>query len=501
MRLVSRGWIHRGPEVCWATCLVAIVLLLWNRDQHHDVVWQLWIGRQLLHGAELYGDIIELNPPLWFWIAIPLNWAAERTGVAAGNVMILFIASTITLCLLLVSRLLRTEAPLYRLTIYMCVLAVTTLMLLYDFGQREHFALIATIPYVVLVARRSTEQLVPWPEAVTIGALAALGFALKHYFALVPLSLEAWLWLTGVRRPVRFETMTVGLLALAYGIAVWLFAPKFVTEIVPMIGLAYEGYERPLLEQFSQPVIPVYIVAGLAFALYGRPNSRIAQAAIVASLAFMAAYFMQQKGWRYHSLPAAGLMILAIAAELLERRFDSFRKRATIPLFGFALAVPFVMSVAETSYINTSRKEVEFLLQGTRRGESVMMLSANASRMWPMVEERGLLWPSRHFTFWMLPSVATHPTRERFALAYRIRRETAHDLACNPPTLILVDDTSGRSWQDARGFDILEFFAADREIADLLRDYKPRAKQTHFIALDRVSNFASRRPPNCRRIW
>ena len=38
-----------------------------------DVSWQLWIARQLNGGARLYRDIVEVNPPLWFWMALPVE--------------------------------------------------------------------------------------------------------------------------------------------------------------------------------------------------------------------------------------------------------------------------------------------------------------------------------------------------------------------------------------------------------------------------------------------
>ena len=38
-----------------------------------DVAWQLWIARRMHAGANLYRDIIETNPPLWFWMALPVD--------------------------------------------------------------------------------------------------------------------------------------------------------------------------------------------------------------------------------------------------------------------------------------------------------------------------------------------------------------------------------------------------------------------------------------------
>ena len=38
-----------------------------------DVAWQLWIAGRMHAGANLYRDIIEVNPPLWFWMAAPID--------------------------------------------------------------------------------------------------------------------------------------------------------------------------------------------------------------------------------------------------------------------------------------------------------------------------------------------------------------------------------------------------------------------------------------------
>ena len=53
------------------TALITAVRVTGTVDS--DVAWQLWIGQRMLAGANLYRDIIETNPPLWFWMALPLD--------------------------------------------------------------------------------------------------------------------------------------------------------------------------------------------------------------------------------------------------------------------------------------------------------------------------------------------------------------------------------------------------------------------------------------------
>ena len=56
------------------TALITAVRLTGTVDS--DVAWQLWIGQRMLAGANLYRDIIETNPPLWFWMALPVDHVA-----------------------------------------------------------------------------------------------------------------------------------------------------------------------------------------------------------------------------------------------------------------------------------------------------------------------------------------------------------------------------------------------------------------------------------------
>ncbi|CAN1547466.1 hypothetical protein MCEMIH15_02021 [Caulobacteraceae bacterium] len=55
-----------------------------------DVAWQHHIAKEVLGGGELYRDVIDLNPPLWFWAAIPSVWLAEITQQSSFAIASLF---------------------------------------------------------------------------------------------------------------------------------------------------------------------------------------------------------------------------------------------------------------------------------------------------------------------------------------------------------------------------------------------------------------------------
>ena len=63
----------------------------------HDIAWQLWLGRQLGHGVGLYSQLVELNPPLWFWMTVPIVWLSERAGISDLSGLVTFFVLAIAL--------------------------------------------------------------------------------------------------------------------------------------------------------------------------------------------------------------------------------------------------------------------------------------------------------------------------------------------------------------------------------------------------------------------
>ena len=78
----------------WAPAVVAALIPLVFAALYRDVVtgpdvaWQLWIAHQIRMGARLYVDIVETNPPLWFWEAVPLDWVASYLHIPSHALLV-----------------------------------------------------------------------------------------------------------------------------------------------------------------------------------------------------------------------------------------------------------------------------------------------------------------------------------------------------------------------------------------------------------------------------
>lgn len=476
--------------------VVAAGCLLWNAELVNDVAWQLWVARQLAHGITLYTDIIEVNPPLWFWAAIPVVDLAQLLGVSSYHVLVLSVLAFDVFALLLVRRLCRDLQS--GALIVLGFPAITLFAFLDVFGQREHLTLIAILPYLVLTARRADGLATGKTIAIACGVLAAFGIALKPYFVLVPVALEILLLIRTRRLPFRPENFALGGALVGYVLSVLLFARAYFVASLPML-MIYQGDHRPIAYLLAQPAATMACLLLLSLALYRRPRSSIAQAALIAGLAFLAAYFLQGKGWRYHGVPAMGCFALAIVAEA-----ERFRRKnlALTARAGAALAMLTIICLAiPVVQAMRTKDHADALLATSDLPPGEVVAALTGSAYWPIPEERHFVWPSRSVTYSPLfyaveASRAKQPNPAMATLIADIRRSIVQDLACNPPRRILGDRYANRYLKTG----LVEFLSTDPDFARLMGAYRRGPDYGEFTTYDRVGQIGDR-PTTCRIIY
>lgn len=492
------------PEAGIALALMLLLLVFWDLPVSHDVTWQLWIARQLLHGTQLYAEIIEINPPLWFWAAMPIQSLSEATSLPARSLLVAATIGLTGLALLLLSQLFENEKPGRRACILFAALIGMVLIPIHEFAQREQLALISALPYAMLAARRAEGKAAPVWLAMTVGLLAAYGFALKHYFLLVPIVLEGWL--AFFHRPrwkvLRAETLTLALCGLAYGAAVVWFTPEFFDTIVPMVAAAYDGYARPLEWVATRPWVILWGIGLLGLAVAGRPLKPQVMAGLLTTLCFVFAYFIQQKGWLYHSVSATGALFFTLSITVFFQHpcLRWWKRHPTLPV---TLVLFAILSSLQGPYKNPSSKAVNQLLEGTKPGETAVILSIHPTPAWPMVDQNGHEWPLRLFSYWMLPAIANTPEHLKSAELKSVEaqtiRMTRDDLWCQPPHAIIVDDSRTSPYM-GRSFDMIGWLSSDQALAELFSHYKPIKTLGAYTLLKPVGRPQPDTRRSCRQI-
>lgn len=476
-------WLGARPLRTSLSVLLAVTAFRSVGTVDSDVSWQLWIAHQLNGGATLYRDIIEVNPPLWFWMAMPVERLAHLLHVRADHAMIVAMGCATALSLAATNRLTKSIDAVKR-TLLLCYAAlILSVMPWMQAGQREQIVLICTLPYAALAALRAANRPVPRGLSVAVGAGAALGFALKHYFLLAPALLEFWLLARqrGGWRPFRPETFVLVAVGAAYALAVMIWARAFVEQIVPLASLAYAVSGAPRALDLFQPGVVVGSVILLATAaqrsLAHERDAELAGSLLITGFSFLIAYCAQAKGWAYHALPSLGCAAMALAPQLLCGRVSRPLALAAPALLALPLAIGVQTALQETA----PSADLRHAVAGLRSGDSVGFLATDPAFAWSVTLQRGLAYPSRYMGFWMMRAIVRSEALgsndpQLTALGRQVVAETVRDFRCLPPRRIVV--ARPRPGHAAGEFDILDFFLRDREFADLFSHYRPVERTT-----------------------
>src|SRR6185437_10565122 len=110
--------------------------------------------------------------------------------------------------------------------------------------QREHIMVLLMLPYLISSAIRLEGTSPPRWQGFAAGAAALVALALKPQHLVIVLGVEALLaYRHGILRSfTRPEASGAVLAAVVYCLAVWAFAPDYITKVVPLDFAAYTSY-------------------------------------------------------------------------------------------------------------------------------------------------------------------------------------------------------------------------------------------------------------------
>ena len=288
-----------------------------------DISWILFSTNRLIEGGVFGQDVIDGNPPLIWYLSYPVVFLSKATGLHTA-IVFKITATTITLFILLwMSTLIKRALSdmntnrniLLFVAAYVFLIASGT-----DMGQREYIALLFSLPYVAMAVGRLNGLRPTQKEAIIVGVITGIGFALKPYFLVVPLAVEFVIW-SITRRFIYFlrSEIVVGIITIMiYGFTVLVFSPDYVFEIVPFVAKSYWAQNLPYLVLFPKiqaSLIGLIIAAVLCKRLSTTPIPYIFTAI---GFSFTASFLIQQKGFSSHQFPIHTLAIIALTALIME---------------------------------------------------------------------------------------------------------------------------------------------------------------------------------------
>ena len=347
MSVLRRNGVFLG--IAAALVLLAVVPEFQSRTLP-DTGWLLYAAARMLDGATLYTDLVEVNPPLIVWlntIPVALSRAAGLSPILVYRLLVLLVvlASVLASARLVERGMAGAPREEVRLVVLLLLFGMLTLAR-EDYGEREHLLVALACPYILLAWLRAEAVGVSRLPALAIGLAAGVGIALKPYFALLWLGLEAYLWAASrSRRPqLRVESLAVVGVGAGYLAAVVIWTPQYFDVVRRMAGPYYDFLSNPMWVialMGDGAVVPVAAaLAYLALHRLGR-RPRFAAVLLVATLALYASAVLQHKGWRYHFYPsmALGVVLLGSLVAGVRRLPETLSGRAFLGMAAVVLAV------------------------------------------------------------------------------------------------------------------------------------------------------------------
>jgi len=303
-----------------------------------------------------------MNPPYIHWIsAIPV-WLARQIGARSDFVATFFTAAIAAVSLVVSDRLIASGTSADSAPRALLLIAAIVVLFApgYDFGQREHWMVLLTLPYIIVRSRRTDDIAISNTAAALVGVAACLGFGIKPYYLLAPVVLEVWL-LMRTRRPLVWiapETIAMGVTGLVCLGFVLGYAPAYFGEELPKVLLSYWAFNSTLPEVLWAAVesaTPAVVLGALGYAILGRGERipTLAQAFAVAGVGFLVGAFLQVKAWSYHFLPAAVFLDLAAAVLLMN---ETVRSGANTIRLGALMLVVLIIGAGSPSVRELMRR-------------------------------------------------------------------------------------------------------------------------------------------------
>ncbi len=455
------------------TAVIASVIFYSSFALNHDASWFLVSTRKFLDGAVLYRDIVETNPPLAFYLTVPALTLADLFNITTKSAFVLYVSLLGGFSVVWVHRLVK-QAELTSVAVMIATgsaIAINFIIVVQEFGQREHFLLVFALPYFTYLIFRDRLKKISGPEQIAIGLVAFLGLALKPYFLVIPATMIFVRLYRNrdYREIISPANIALGLAHALYVGAIFALHPRYFDEVVPRAMLVYASYGRSALGVFAHPEF-LALPALALLALSARKNLDAASSTMLGGLAGgLLCYFVQFKGWNYQILPASAFIFLS-ATWITYSNAESVRRNVAL---GIMCMISVCLSLGAQVWQGPAeaRTTEQFERYITGPEEKVLVLSSNLWAAFPFVNDVEAIWASRYPAQWLLPGAVSFLNEADcikevdICAQYRgvldsARSDIVEDLINYKPQLVYIDDRQDKSHFRGTRFDYLQFLSA-----------------------------------------
>jgi hypothetical protein len=475
----------RGASLPRWLPLVAVLLLAvamrFVTVANTDVSWGLTMAEKWLDGARLYIDVIEVNPPATVFVYVLPVVLARLFGVRPELTMAALVFLAIGISLWLSARILRKSRVIggdeqgVALAVVAAALAVLPGQ---TFGEREHIALILFLPCLSVAAARAAGASPGAAMTIVAGVAGGVLAIIKpHFAAAIVCTAAAAAWSARSWRPLlAVEHWIAAVLLAAYAAFVAVVYPQFFSEMMPLLMAVYIPVKASWARLIVFFATPIWVAAlGLVAWLKGRAALRAPFSLLLAASAgFSVSYYVQQKGWPYHSYPMLALALIALAFAFIERWHRGANDGASAARLATA-TIGALLAGATYLWMNfaVDCSALAAPIRALKPHPKMLALTADLAYGHPLVRQVDGTWVSRVSAEWITAGVMLRRLNEMLdpatdaRLEAYMRRDRAmltEDIVRNRPDVIVVQPMQGLDW--------LAWTKADPALAAALAAYR-----------------------------
>lgn len=367
-----------------------------------DSTWILYTSKQMLEGSKLYSDITDVNPPLIFLYSLIPSFFAKITKLNDITIFTLFVLilvfTSTFLSYKLISKITIFKNKI-REIIYI-ILFSQTILIGYNFGEREHLFLIFIFPYLIYMIYKN-EINISFQFRSFIALFAALGFNLKPHFFIIFIAIEAicLFYKKDFKELFKVEPLIITFSALVYLLIIYFFFNDYLTITIP---LSIDSYTNAFNRSFSFLILNYEILFCLFAAIFyyvlkPEKNNFSIKIITVTILSSLTIYLLQAKGWSYHRIPLLGATIILIIHTFFYNKNKKFLYLVTF--------IPIIISIISfnisNNYDYTILKKIVYSLPNNSK---IQIVSSDIAAGQPILK-KSQIWASRYSGLFMIPAL------------------------------------------------------------------------------------------------
>jgi hypothetical protein len=291
---------------------------------NYDYSWLLLAARRLLSGGMYTQNYFETNPPLILFLYMPpvilSHIFSINFTILAKSYFVCLALFSFALCYPIIEKIFHHNN--FKTNTFSFVLLIVFLCLPNaEFGQKEHLINLFCLPYFLAVALQLDGGKLNRMQAMTIGILAGLGFAIKPFYLSAFLLIEIYRLVQSrkISSFLRIETVTMTACILLYGLTIILFFKDYLSVIVPFAARNYyQSTAFTLKRMVFNPMSAYFGIVFISTCLQRKSNTHLLSILLLVFTSFYFIYVSQLFVAYYRMLPLFSATVLIISLLFLQ---------------------------------------------------------------------------------------------------------------------------------------------------------------------------------------